>query len=123
MYLPEAEVIGEIDDCTDNCGGGGGGTWPPDYEDPEDPWEPPSGGGGGGTSDPCQNCEPGDDPNDPGEELCPLGEILDDNGNCVEEEPLDCMGVEGGWLMLMPVAFVSKERQLTKIAVQRCKKY
>jgi len=89
----EAEVIAEIDDCTD-CGDGGGGPLPPP-DDTDDPWLPPPDNGGGGV---CTTCEPCEDPNDTdGEQVCPLGTINDGFDNCIgEEETEDCMGVEGG---------------------------
>jgi len=48
---------------------------------------------------PCETRDPGEEPDDD-EEICPLGQIDDGFGNCIDEEgdpePLDCMGVEGG---------------------------
>jgi hypothetical protein len=88
IFMPEAEVVAEIEDCIgDHCGGGAPLPWPPPppAEDPSepDPWEPiiPD----GGSSDPCESCDPGGNPDDD-EETCQLGQIDDGFGNCIDEE-------------------------------------
>jgi len=41
----------------------------------------------------CTTCEPGDGPDDDGEEGCPLDTIADGNGGCIgEEDPEPCVG-------------------------------